>query len=58
MVPEAIRRMVERILPWYDPSYERLRNRRTEQMRQRSIRARIEAENVRAAYNSYADRLR
>lgn len=56
MVPERIRRFVEWLLPWYDPEYERQRNRRTEQMRLRSIRARIEAERVRDGYRAYADR--
>lgn len=57
MIPSSIRRLIERILPWYDPEYERLRDRRTESMRQRSVKARIEAEHVRAAYLEYADRL-
>ena len=57
MVPNRLRRIVERFLPWYDPQYEKLRDRRTEQLRLRSIRARIEAEHVRDGYVAYVERL-
>jgi len=57
MLPSRIRRIVERFLPWYDPQYEKLRDRRTEQLRLRSIRARIEAEHIRDGYAAYVERL-
>lgn len=53
----TFRRLVERLLPWYDPEVERRRAANTEELRQRSIRARIEAERVRDAYLAYAERL-
>jgi hypothetical protein len=46
------RRFVERLLPWYDPEAERARNARTEAIRLRSIRARIESERVIDAYRA------
>lgn len=46
------RSLVERALPWYDPEAERARNARTEAIRLRAIRARIDAERVVKAYRS------
>lgn len=46
------RRFVERLLPWYDPEAERARDARTEAIRLRSIRARIESERVIDAYRA------
>lgn len=43
-------RLVERLLPWYDPKAEEVRNARTEEVRLRAIAARIGAEKVRADY--------
>lgn len=40
------REFVEWLLPWWDPAAERLRNLRTESIRQRSISARIRSERV------------
>ena len=53
MVPESVRRIVERILPWYDPELEARRDARTEGIRQRSIRARIAAEAIRDRYERF-----
>jgi hypothetical protein len=40
------REFVENILPWFDATVERSRDRRTEAIRQRSIASRIRAERV------------
>ena len=53
MVPEVIRRVVERLLPWYDPELEAQRDAHTEAIRQRSIRARIAAEAIRDRYERF-----
>lgn len=53
MVPESVRRIVERILPWYDPELEARRDARTEGIRLRSIRARIAAEAIRDRYERF-----
>lgn len=56
------RRLVERMLPWYDPDDTRRRNERTERVRQRAIASRLRAEAasraIRADYASYAARVR
>ena len=57
-VSTGIRRFIEHILPWYDPKVEAARNARTEGIRQRSIAARIAAEEVRMAYMVAAERAR
>jgi len=64
MIPTRVRRVVERLLPWYDVAEERRRNERTEAIRQISIGIRIDAEHrlarlhqVRHAYRTYADGL-
>lgn len=57
LVPSRWHRLIERILPWYDPESERRRDERTEDIRQRAISARINAENVRHSYREYANRL-
>lgn len=57
MLPNRLRRLIEAILPWYDPSEERARATRSEALRVRSISARIEAERVRRSYVEYANRL-
>jgi hypothetical protein len=46
----AIRGVVERALPWYDPAEAIARHRETERIRRRSIAARIRAEQVAASY--------
>ena len=56
-IPDRVRRMVERLLPWYDPTVEARRTAHSEDVHRRSIAARIEAEDVRAAYLDYARRL-
>ena len=40
----AVRRAVERLLPWYDPENAEARHRRTEEIRLAAIRARQRAE--------------
>lgn len=57
MAPRILRRVVERMLSWYDPKVEASRDERTEAIRQRSIRARVRAEEVRAAYAAAAREL-
>ena len=57
-VSSGIRRFIERVLPWYDVKVEAARNARTEGIRQRSIAARIAAEEVRLAYMIAAERAR
>jgi hypothetical protein len=52
MPGHRFRRLVERVLPWYDKPAERRRDQRTEAIRQRSIRARIHAEQVVEAYRA------
>jgi hypothetical protein len=62
---DRLRRTVERFLPWYNVRAEAHRAARTEQIRRRSIAARIAIENltpaererVKAAYAAYADHL-
>ena len=44
------RRLIERMLPWFDPLVERQRDRRTERIQQRSIAARLRAERIIARY--------
>ena len=46
------RAFVERFLPWYHPGRERVRDARTEGIRQRSIRERIRAERALAEYKA------
>lgn len=63
---DPIRRLIERILPWYDPEEEARRDARTEAIRRRSIAARITLEQltpeaqkrIRTAYIAYARELR
>jgi hypothetical protein len=43
-------RFVERLLPWFDPARERVRDARTEAIRQHSILERIRAERTLASY--------
>jgi hypothetical protein len=57
MLPNRLRRLVERFLPWYSADLERDRDRKTEELRLRSIRARIAVEHIRDGYASYAERL-
>lgn len=57
-IPERVRRVVETLLPWYDPTVEARRHAHTEEVRRRSIAARVEAEDVRAAYLEYSRRMR
>ena len=57
-VSTGLRRLIERLLPWFDPTVEAARNARTEGIRQRSIAARIAAEQVRLAYMVAAERAR
>lgn len=47
--PDPVRRFVEALLPWYSPEEERRRNEVTEQIRQSSIKARVEVEEAIAA---------
>jgi hypothetical protein len=62
---DRLRRTVERLLPWYNVRAEQYRACRTEQIRRRSIAARIALEHltpeerarVRAAYAAYADHI-
>ena len=68
MIPNRVRRIVELLLPWYDPAEERRRDEKTEAVRQISIHARIESEQrvaadprlspskrIRAGYTQYAN---
>lgn len=58
----VLQRLVEKLLPWYDPAAEERRNAHTEDIRQRSIRARIGAEeltsDLRSGYRAMGERLR
>lgn len=59
MTPRSrVHRIIERLLPWFDPAEKARRDARTEAIRQRSIAVRIHTEHVRAAYRRAADRLR
>lgn len=49
-------RLIEMLLPWYDPATERRRNEHTEAIRRDAIAARIKAERVREAYRLSAAR--
>ena len=51
-------RLIELLLPWYDPNLERKRNERTEAIRRDAIAARMKAEQVREAYMLSAQRTR
>jgi hypothetical protein len=63
--PDRFRRLVERLLPWFDVDAEQRRNERTEAIRQRSIAARLTIEHlspeagqrIRAAYRAYGHRI-
>jgi hypothetical protein len=48
--PSRFHQFVEGLLPWFDPDAEQKRNERTEAIRQRSIRARINVEKLAADY--------
>ncbi len=49
--PDRMHRLLRRIFtPWWDPEQERRAEERSEEIRQRSIYARISAERVRADY--------
>jgi hypothetical protein len=50
-------RLVERLLPWFDPEAEAIRNARSEAIRKRAIAARIRSEHVRADYAAMGRRL-
>lgn len=50
-------RLVERLLPYYDPETERARDAKTEAITQRAIRVRIQSEKVRADYAAMGRRL-
>ena len=71
MIPNRVRRLVEFLLPWYDPADEHRRDETTEAIRQISIHARIEAEDlvaadarisaskrIRSGYSQYANGLK
>lgn len=47
---ETLRHLIARALPWYEPAKERERDRHTEAVRQRSIRARLQSERIIADY--------
>jgi hypothetical protein len=53
---ERVRAAIERMLPWFDPAAERVRDAHTEEIRQQSIAARMHTERVRRAYRQYADK--
>lgn len=53
-----LHRVVEKLLLWYSPADEQARDDRTEALRQRSIAARLKAEQVRTAYKLAAERTR
>jgi hypothetical protein len=56
---DALRRLTERVLlPWYDRDEARAAAEHNEQIRQRSIAARIAAERIRRDYTLAAERLR
>ena len=50
-----VRRLVELLLPWFDPVRERRRDRHTEAIRLRSIASRKRAEKVIAEYRQATD---
>ena len=65
-VPDRLRRLVERMLPWYDPDLEAMRARRTESIHAKSIAVRQQAErelanasaaSIRKAYRAYGHRV-
>ena len=58
MVPEPIRRLVERIVPWYDPELERARAVKSARLAARTSRAQSRADAARIGYLDYAERLR
>ena len=71
MIPNRVRRLIELLLPWYDPAEEHRRDEKTEAVRLISIHARIEAEElvaadrrissskrIRAGYTQYANGLK
>lgn len=45
-IVRSVRRGVESLLPWYDPTEREARDRHTETLRKRAIRARVEWEGV------------
>jgi hypothetical protein len=53
-----VRRLIERMLPWYDPTLEQLRDRRTEAVRRRAIAQRIRVERVISQYHEADERAR
>lgn len=44
MIPVSVRRLVERLLPWYDPAAEARHDERSQYIHQHSIGVRIESE--------------
>jgi hypothetical protein len=57
-VRSSARRLVEQLLPWYDPAAETIRNVKTEAVRQRAIRQRVHVERVIDQYREADDRAR
>ena len=56
-LPDRFRRLVEWMLPWYDPEQEAARDARSEAIRQRSVAARINSERIRQDYAAAAKRI-
>lgn len=54
---DAFRRFVERLMPWYSREQEAERDAKTEAIRQRSIRARIQIERMTRAELHHAYRI-
>ena len=55
MIGDRLRRIVERLLPWYDPEDAARHNRRSRRIHLHSISVRIQAEHVIESYRR-ADR--
>lgn len=49
-IVNAIRRLLERVAPWFDPAEEAARRRETERVRRRSMAARLRVEDIVARY--------
>lgn len=50
-------RLIEALLPWYDPTVEAARDERTAKIRREAIAARVTAEQVREAYRAAGQRV-
>lgn len=58
MLPNVVKALIERLIPWYDPIEAQRRSNRTELTRKRSIAARIAAEDIARRYERYDNAVR